>query len=140
MSKVQWGHGYWKGVEDAVCGNIRVPIGEEVKFWIANMCLSNCYKTSDRSLFPVKEWISYAAFCGLSEKYAKKIYNYILNNNYYHFSSDGKVCWCYVSGDLRWDWKEDYFIVPHDDYTAEEWQSIADKIREKIKGESNENR
>lgn len=132
MSREQWGHGYWKGVEDAEMGKVRTKIKflDEVKFWIANMCCSNWHKTYDATLFPVEEWISYANFCGMDIKYAKKVYDYILKNNYYDFEP-GQYSWCYVSGSSKSKWYDDYFVIPINNYSLEEWQGFVDEIQEK---------
>jgi hypothetical protein len=135
MSREQWGHGYWQGVEDAQSGTIRkkYTFKDEVKFWIANMCISNCSKTYDASLFSVRDFVFYITQCGLSEKYAKKVYDYILKHNMYDFKP--KVyCECYVSGDKRWKWFEDYFVLPISCYTRDEWQQIANKLKSKFEG------
>lgn len=133
MSREQWGHGYWKGVEDAQFGRVRTDFQEEVKFWIAHMCCSNYEKSFDRSLFPVQEFIFYCDFCGVSEKFAKKVYDYILNkeDSLYEFRKD-RWSWCYVTGDARNKWHQDYFVIPVSDYALEEWQSITDALSEKL--------
>ena len=131
MSREQWGHGYWRGVEDATNGVVRsIPFKEEVMYWIANMCCSNYRKDFDATLFPVAEWIEYASFCGLSEKYAKKVYDYILNNNYYDFKPQA-YSWCYVSGNAKSDWRNDFFVLSISNYTLKEWEKIVDEIQEK---------
>ena len=130
MSREQWGHGYWKGVEDAQIGNIRLPIDDEVKLWIATMCRFNSKSHYDRSLFPVSSFISFVYFCGMDEKYAKKIYNYILNHNYYEFKPNEPAC-CYVTGSWRNDWAKDYFVIPVHQYSYDEWTNIAIQISKK---------
>ena len=127
MSREQWGHGYWKGVADAQTGNIRLPISEDAKFWIANMCFANHKRDFDKSLYSVGDFISWVRFSGLSEKYAKTIYDYSLINNYFEFKP-GRFSWCYVSGDCRSRWENDFFVLPLWDYTEEEWQNIAFQI------------
>ena len=131
ISREQWGHGYWKGVEDAQNGKVRSNFPDEVKYWIANMCCSNYRKDYDQSLFPVVEWIHYASFCGLSEKYAKKVYDYILNHNYYDFEPNTSY-WCYVSGDYRNPWYEDYFVLPIGCKTLKEWEDTVDSLQEQL--------
>ena len=128
MSREQWGHGYWKGVEDAQAGKVRSKFLDEVKYWIAMMCSTNEYKTYDKSLYSVSD---FAFDFNLSQKYAKKIYDYILNNNYYDFRP-GQWSWCYVSGN-SWDkWYEDYFVIPYSSYSPEEWCNIIDEFREQF--------
>ena len=135
MSREQWGHGYWKRVEDAQSGKVRNhhTFRDEVKYWIAQMCRFNHSKTYDQSLYPVKEWIWCCTFSGASVRYAKKVYDYILNENYYDFDPECN-CWCYVSGDPQDDWQDDYFVIPTSDHTKDEWTEIADNLLEKIKG------
>lgn len=131
MSREQWGHGYWKGVEDARAGrvNAKHTFKDEVKFWIAAMCQSNCSKSYDKTLFSVKEFISLCHFCGLSTKYAKKIYGFILDNNYYDFEPETQYL-CYVSGSQQSDWQDDYFVIPYHYHTEEEWANIKDRLGE----------
>ena len=133
MSREQWGHGYWKGVEDAQSGKVRkqYTFKDEVKYWIANMCCSNWGKSFDATLFPVDEWISYAEFCGFDKKYAKKVYDYILKNNYYDFEP-GTYHWCYVSGSAKSAWYDDCFVIPIGNHTLSEWQQIVDELQEKM--------
>lgn len=131
MSREQWGHGYWKGVADAKNGRVS-DIALEAKYWIANMCISNYEKSYDRSLYPVKEWIWFCRFCGLSQKYARRIYDYVLDNNYHEFEKNEPLC-CYVTGRPSGLWGGDYFVIPLHVYTKEKWQEIADKIREELK-------
>ena len=127
MSREQWGHGYWKGVEDAQSGKVKSKFPDEVKYWIAMMCAANEYKSYDRSLYQVKDF-NYDF--SLSEKYAKRIYDYILLNNYYDFMPD-EWSWCYVSGAQNEDWHDDYYVLPYGSYEPEEWCKIIDMFREK---------
>jgi len=99
----------------------------EVMFWIARMCLSNKSKSYDKSLYPVEQFISHCIFCGFSEQYAHRVYNYILDNNNYEFE-DGKIAQCYVSGDKRNDWKDDYFVIPVCAFTEEEFVTFANRL------------
>lgn len=101
----------------------------EVMYWISVMCLSNKEKTYDRSLFPVREFISLCVFCGLTEQYAHRIYKYVLQKDYYQFEKDEWV-WCYISGsnNLKSNWVDDYFIIPIDSYTEEEYAQFKDKF------------
>ena len=117
MSREQWGHGYWKGVEDATAGKVRLKFPDEVKYWVCQMCISNCNKSYDRTLFPVREFIWLCDFCGISERYAKKVYDYIILNEPFG---------CYVSGPANGSWDKDYFVLPVADKAH--WQKIADEI------------
>ena len=135
MSREQWGHGYWKGVTDAQSGKYKANISLEAKYWIANMCISNYDKSFDRSLYPVREWVWRCRFSGLSQNYAKRIYDYILNHNYFDFRPEGMAL-CYVTGSEKKTWDGDYFVLPLWNYTKEEWQEIADKLLERIKNEN----
>lgn len=128
MSREQWGHGYWKGVEDAQAGKVRAQFPTEVKFWIAHMCASNYRKDYDRSLFAVSDWIRFARFCGMGETYAKRIYDFILRHEFYEFEPD-RQSWCYVSGSARSNWVDDYFVVPWSDYELPEWEKIIDGMQ-----------
>ena len=101
----------------------------EVMFWIAHMCLSNKRKMNDKSLYPVKEFVSCCGFCGYTEKYAKKIYNYILEHNTFEFKP-GFASICYVSGKNSQPWIDDYFVIPVSDYTEEEYQQICDECKQ----------
>lgn len=126
MSREQWGHGYWKGVEDAQSGTVKSKFPDEVKYWIAMMCSFNEHKDYDHSLYRAGDLIlNY----NLSWQYAKRIYNYILNNNYYDFRP-GRWSWCYVSGLQNSKWNDDYFVLPVSDYGPEEWCIIIDEFRE----------
>lgn len=133
MSREQWGHGYWRGFEDAKRSMNRTgdSFKDDVKFWIANMCISNWDKSESRTLYPVREWISAARMCGITEKYARKVYDYILRNNFYDFEPES-YSWCYVSGGEQSNWNDDYFVIPIGDRKKEEWQNIADRILAKI--------
>ena len=126
MSREQWGHGYWKGVEDAQSGKIKSKFPDEVKYWIAMMCSTNEYKDHDHSLYSVSDFIFDFS---LDIRYAKRIYNYILKNNYYDFRPN-KWSWCYVSGDQFSKWDDDYFVLPYGHYSPEEWCIIIDEFRE----------
>lgn len=134
MSREQWGHGYWKGVADAKNGKLDSDANVETMYWIANMCISNYPKAESRSLFPVREWIYYARFCGMSQTYAKKIYDHIFNVNHYNFRSS-RTSTCYVTEGCGKGWNEDYFVLPLLDYKKEEWQEIADGLLERIRKE-----
>lgn len=123
MSREQWGHGYWKGVEDATCGNVRSSLPVIAKWLVCNMCISNADKDYDRSLFPVKELIAFLACVGLDTKYAQKVYKYVQKNEPYG---------CYISGHPKAPWKEDYFVLPFDSKDA--WQKEADSLRVRMGG------
>ena len=132
MSREQWGHGYWKGVSDAQNGAVKGNIKDEAMYWIANMCVSNKRKTLDASLYPVKEWLSMCRFCGLSERYAKRIYDYVYTHNHFEFEPQ-RHSLCYITGDERNSWTEDYFCLPIGNYETAEWAAIKDKLFGKIK-------
>jgi hypothetical protein len=123
---------YWERLaakensKNTECKKSNSSFEREVMFWIARMCLSNKSKRYDKSLYPVSTFISHVVFCGFSEQYARKIYNYILDNNNYEFE-DGSVAQCYVSGDKRNDWKDDYFVIPVFEFTEEEFATFANK-------------
>lgn len=132
MSREQWGHGYWKGVEDAQSGKVRSKFPDEVKYWIAMMCSANEYKDYDRGIYKVSDFIF---DFNLENKYAKRIYDYIFNRqlhnkDYYDFRPD-EWSWCYISGDPKDDWYDDYFVIPYANYSCEEWCIIIDEFREK---------
>ena len=131
MSREQWGHGYWKGVADAQAGKVIDNFQTEVMFWIANMCCSNEYKFENRGEYPVSEWIGMASFCGLDEKYAKRVYDYILEHNEYEFTPCRKTP-CYVSGALKQPWRYDYFIIPIWAYSPDKWYEIMNCLRDKL--------
>ena len=122
MSREQWGHGYWKGVEDANSGKVRTPIEDEAKHAICLMCASNEKKEYDRTLFPVREFIAFCHMAGLGEKYAKNVYDYVMNNMPYG---------AYISGGARNPWYEDYFVVPVWDEDADWWRRELNSIEEK---------
>ena len=125
MSREQWGHGYWKGYEDGVLGKVQSRLPLEAKYWICQMCISNADKDYDRSLFPVKEFSWLISFCGLTQHYAKRVYNYILNSD-----NRADTYGCYISGASNADWLDDYFVLPFD--SKAEWQRKADKLLDEI--------
>lgn len=127
MSREQWGHGYWKGVQDAQNGKIKSKFSDEVKYWIAMMCSVNEFKSYDKSLYSVSDFIF---DFNLSEKYAKRVYDYVLNNNYYEFRPN-QFSWCYISGEPWDNWHDDYFVLPGANYSPKEWCIIVDEFREK---------
>ena len=110
MSKKQWGHGYWNGVNDAINGKVKLGIKNEAMFWAAAMCVANAEKQYSRLVFPVRLFIAWCVGAGLSTQYAKRIYDYIIINEPYN---------CYVSGDAHSAWINDSFILPNG--TKEEW-------------------
>ena len=67
----------------------------------------------------------------MSEKYAKKVYTHILNNNYFEFKPN-LFSYCYVSGAQQWDWTDDYFVIPYADYELKEWEKIVDELYDKF--------
>lgn len=87
------------------------------------MCISNADKTYDRSLFPVKELISFLALIGMDGKYAQKVYKYVQKNEPYG---------CYISGHPKAAWHEDYFVLPFDSKDA--WEREADSLRVRMEG------
>lgn len=107
ISRKQWGHGYWKGVEDATNKvSDLLPqdeMWEGVCFWVANMCMTNSNRYRDQGLYPVKDLILDFSIDGRGEKAAKKLYDYVLKRT---------PLGCYVSGGLHSDWKDDYFVLP----------------------------
>ncbi len=103
MSRQQWGHGYWQGVKDTEAGKKRIRIDDEAAFMVCNMCIMNADKDYDKSLFSVKEFISFCRFAGLNKKYAKMIYDNILKNGHYG---------CYITGYSEDPWENDYFCLP----------------------------
>lgn len=117
MSREQWGHGYWKGVKDALNGEIRNDIADQARWWVCNMGVSNSHKAYSRLVFPVEEFLWLCDFCGLSTEYAKRIYDFILVNEPFG---------CYVSGKANSPWVKDSFILPRE--TNANWQKKADLI------------
>ena len=117
MSREQWGHGYWKGVKDALNGEVMNDIADQARWWVCNMGVSNSHKAYSRLVFPVEEFLWLCDFCGLSIEYAKRIYDFILKNEPFG---------CYVSGESWSKWTDDCFILPRG--TKEDWQAEADKI------------
>ena len=119
MSQKQWGHGYWKGVHDALNGKIKNSIEEQAKKWVCLMCLENENKMYDRSEYPVSQFAARCVDAGFTERHAKRIYNYILFKEPYG---------CFVSG-MSWQpWEKDYFILPIGRKTADEWQAEEERI------------
>lgn len=109
----------------------KVELG--ASYWICRMVLSNWNKTYDKSLFPVSNFVSMCFFSGFSERYAKRIYNYILNNNYHELFPD-EVYWCYVSGENSQEWVQDYFVLPFPEHTYDELYNRAWDIGESVIG------
>ena len=119
MSRQQWGNGYWSGVDDAINGAIKTSIEEQALLWICHMGISNEKKENSRLVFPVRDFIVWCAVGGFTKRYAKRIYDYILNNEPYG---------CYVSGEALTDWVDDSFILPRIDSTwLEELKLIESK-------------
>lgn len=107
MSRAQWGHGYHKGVEDALNGKIqRSVLEKDILAMLCHMNLSNIHKTYDQSLYPVSELITRLLFAGVnhnrSEKMAKEIYDYVMDKEPYG---------CYISGYNDGNWREDWFVI-----------------------------
>lgn len=109
MSQQQWGHGYWRGVEDAMAGKTRSPFPILEKIAICDMAISNANKDYDRSLFPVREFIWRCRMFGMPDGFAKRVYDYVYK--YGDIGSDATLG-AYISGDPRAVWTEDYFVVP----------------------------
>lgn len=126
MSRAQWGHGYWQGVKDAEFRKKRARMDDEAAFMVCNMCIMNANKDYNRSLFPVKEFISFCRFAGLNKEYAKSVYDYIMANEPYG---------CYISGDVDWDWEYDYFCLPcgEKEFWIQERKYWIDKQKEETK-------
>lgn len=117
MSREQWGHGYWKGVEDATNGNVNSSVSDIARYFVCQMCIANKRKECDRLLFSVTLFRSWCIVAGFSDRYAKRIYDYILNNEPYG---------CYVSGESWNKWTQDCFVLPNLD--DEDLQAEASKI------------
>ena len=109
MSRQQWGHGYWRGVEDAMAGNVRPPLPILAKMAICEMAIFNAEKDYDRSLFPVREFIAYCRASGMPDGFAKRVYDYVYKHG--DMASDATLG-AYISGEPRAAWTEDYFVVP----------------------------
>lgn len=118
----KWTHDYWERKAKKECETTiwKNEQDREAMYWIASMCISNSGKTHDKSLFPVREFITLCRFCGLNEKYAKSIYDYINENNHYEFKRGHDVL-CYVSGSPKDEWFEDSFVIPVLTYTEDEF-------------------
>jgi hypothetical protein len=117
MSQKQCGHGYWKGVYDALNDTIKTDIGKQAEWCVCQMCIINEEKNYSKLVFPVKELQICCALAGLDRLYVKRIYDYIMHNEPYG---------CYVSGENGSKWTDDCFILPNGiDGT---WQAEAERI------------
>lgn len=114
MSREQWGHGYWQGVNDALSGSVvKNDIEKLSRTMICCMCKINKNNTHDKLLFPVSS--AFRFFCdwiGIDEKEFKTSYTYILNN---------EPLGCYISGHPNDDMMNDFFVLPNlaDEYIEE---------------------
>ena len=124
MSREQWGHGYWQGVKDAQMGKVKTQFPLEAEWLICRMCVENDDKDYDKSLYPVRQLISKLHFCGLDEKYAKRVYDYVMYNEPYG---------SYISGNPRAEWTEDYFVLPFGYNKVSIWKERAQFLLEKMK-------
>lgn len=115
MSRQQWGHGYWQGVNDAKNGKVK-PSAEDLTM-LCMACMVDCNRDKcDSSLFKV--WILVAS---IGEDDAKKVYDYALKN---HAIGDGM-------GD---SWMDDYFLLPA--WTEKDCKEIRSELWDKYaKGE-----
>ena len=100
MSNEQWGHGYWKGVQDANAGTVNRKFQDEVHLLVCDMCIENETKTYDKTLYPVIQLIARLN----DEKYVKRVYDYILAIN-------SPVC--FISGPAYGPWENDCFVLPY---------------------------
>lgn len=105
MSREQWGHGYHKGVQDALDGKAEEPestkeLAEEM---VKLMWRFNQSKFYDKTLYSVRELKAFMRFSGVDDNLWKRIYNYILHNEPYG---------CYVSGSPNSRPEEDCFVLP----------------------------
>jgi hypothetical protein len=103
VSKQQWGHGYWKGVQDAEIGNVTCDIKNACEYWIAWMKHCNHDKVRSRTLFSVRDFSFWLTFVfGYTPEQVKQIYDYILKN---------EPCGCYVTGQPNGEWIDDMFVL-----------------------------
>lgn len=66
------------------------------------MWLDNQKKEYDKSLYPVRQLFAFCRFCGIDEKYAKAVYDYVMHNEPYG---------CYISGAPKDKMIDDYFVL-----------------------------
>ena len=106
MSREQWGHGYWKGVNDAITGAVKEKqdISSLSEFCIRQMNRMNKSKHYDKTLFPVRELFAILRASGIDDKTGKRVYDYILNN---------EPLGCYVTGHPKQPMIEDSFVLPN---------------------------
>lgn len=122
MSKKQWGHGYWHGVQDAINGTVNLMnLEEKTILIVCLMCIWNNKKQYDQSLFPVWQFNVFVEDSGMTKRQAKNIYNYVLQNEPYG---------CYVSGDEGDDWLNDWFVLPN--MSKDECERIIKSITNKF--------
>ena len=114
MSREQWGHGYWKGVNDAISGSVgKTDIERLSETMVCCMCRANQSKEFDKSLFAVSQAFTlFCRFSGINEEDFKNAYKYILNK---------EPLGCYVSGNPNDDMMNDFFVLPNltDEYIQE---------------------
>ena len=92
------------------------------KWLICRMCIANEYKEYDRSLFPVAELFAFLRFIGIDTKYAQKAYKYVQEYEPYG---------CYISGNPKAPWHEDYFVLASG--SLEAWEEEENRLLSKLK-------
>lgn len=120
MSRQQWGHGYWQGVNDANSGKVKPsePSAEDLTMLCMTFMVDHNRGEYDSSLFPV-----WGLVASIGENDAKKVYDYSLKNQ--------------LIGDGMGDsWTDDYFLLPA--WTEKECEEIRLKIRLKYVKEEGE--
>ncbi len=112
MSREQWGHGYHKGVQDALDGVVKEPydIADITRDCLLLMWRTNQSKSYDRSLFPVSQFYAFLTLFGLDDNIGTRVYNYVLNNEPYG---------CYIGGTPRSKPKDDFFVLTDLSYLME---------------------
>lgn len=106
MSREQWGHGYWKGVEDHAAGRVKdsIDIKKTAEMCVLAMAKMQRSAWENRSLVKVSTFDTFAyRFCGIDTHTLDRVYEYILNNEPFG---------AYVSGAPNADKSDDYYVLP----------------------------
>lgn len=107
MSREQWGHGYWKGVEDHAAGRVKdhIDIKKMAEMCVLAMVKMNAHVYEGRSLLKVSTFETFAyRFCGIDTHTLDRVYDYILHNEPFG---------AYVSGAPDADKRDDYYVLPN---------------------------
>ena len=114
MSREQWGHGYYKGVEDALSGAITLTDYAPVaaNFFICVLC-GNGISKGNLEPVPFSDLIA----LGCDMELLKEVHDYILNN---------KPIGSYISGAINDKWHDDSIVLPATfSETKEYWDNKA---------------